>query len=63
VPVLITDTAFTGPADPGSARDIAVKAFMAEFSFVADRLGFLGLTPRLPSPHGCVSDVSRAPGN
>jgi hypothetical protein len=28
VPVLITDTAFTGPADPGSARDIAVKAFI-----------------------------------
>jgi hypothetical protein len=48
VPVLITETAFTGPADPDSARDIAVTAFM---------------TPRLPPPPGCVSDLGRAPGN
>jgi hypothetical protein len=27
--VLITDTAFTTPADPGPAREIAVRAFMA----------------------------------
>jgi hypothetical protein len=31
--VLITDTALTAPADPGSFRDIAVKAFMAGISF------------------------------
>ena len=33
VPVLITETAFTAPADPGSAQDIAVKAFTAGNSF------------------------------
>ncbi|MGH3176925.1 MAG: hypothetical protein ACRDPF_24050, partial [Streptosporangiaceae bacterium] len=33
VPVLITDTAFTAPAYPGPAQDIAVKAFTAGNSF------------------------------
>jgi hypothetical protein len=31
--VLITDTAFTAPADPDSAQDIAVKAFTTGNSF------------------------------
>jgi hypothetical protein len=31
--VLITDTARTAASDPGSAWDIAVKAFMADLSF------------------------------
>jgi hypothetical protein len=38
--VLITDTAFTAPAGPGPAQDIAVKAFMAGNLSVAGRPGF-----------------------
>jgi hypothetical protein len=41
VPVLITDTAFTAPAGPGWAQDIAVRAFMAGILLpVAGRPGF-----------------------
>jgi hypothetical protein len=60
--VLITDTAFTAP-DPGPAQDIAVKAFMAEISFRCWRPVTRPDTPRLPTPHSRVSDLSRAPGD
>jgi hypothetical protein len=61
--VLITDTAFTAPAAPGSARDIAVKAFMGESLSVVGHPGVPGLAPSVPPPHGGGSDLCRAPGD
>jgi hypothetical protein len=61
--VLITDTAFTAPADPGSARDIAVNAFMPGGSSVVGHPGVPGLVPRLPPARDGVSDFSCAPGD
>jgi hypothetical protein len=43
--VLITDTACTGPADPGSVRETAVSAFMASISFLCWPPAVAGLTP------------------